>query len=111
MTAGFIAIGPTRIKKANIKQFGIGTEEIAPQEMAPSYRGSGFGGLSDDLALVGALATAAVTVGAAKLGLQKGDSRKMTRQYLYVLTYQNENQKFYEDQVDIHDALKRLEAM
>lgn len=90
MKQEFIQIGNTRIKRSNIKSFGTGHSKIEGHGLATSLKqwskGSGFFD-----------------------GLIRGYSTT-TLKYLFVTTYQNDNYKFSEEEIDIDEVLRQLEG-
>lgn len=88
MSESFINIGQTRIKKSNIKIFGVSIKKKG---------GSGLGGAINSL-IEGN-------------GFWKGYLGAHTERYLYVTTYQGDNYKFPESQFDIDASLLELEAI
>ena len=110
MSQSFVKIGQTRLRKSNIKQFGIGKEKI------PDLPDDSFSfGMIGLVARIGWGAASAVhhKVKHGTFLAQKVATipKKTHKRYLYITTHQNENHKFYEDQIDIDDCVKRLEGM
>lgn len=94
MADNFIQIKETRIKKSNIKTFGISSEEILPQET-----NLGIFGLPFDL----------IFTTIELFSKSSEQPAKTHRQYVYVTTYQNDNYKFYEESINISDTIRKLE--
>lgn len=91
MSESFITIGTTRIKKSNIKTFGIGVGQKEPSGLFGVIdgwtSGNGFwGALSDGYI---------------------GSKYK----YLYVTTYQGDNYQFKESEIDLDESLAELESI
>lgn len=104
MSENFIQLGETRIKKSNIKNFGVSNEKL------PEKSRDGI-----ELAIGITVAIIKGVYNKVKHGTFSSPHatppKKTHRQYLYVTTYQNDNFKFYEDQIDIRAAVRRLEAL
>lgn len=90
----FIRIGNVNFKVSNIKEFGTATES---RKYNPSLseavenltdRLTGFGFMSD---------------------VRRHSGENIS--YLYVKTYQNENYRFYANEINIDEAMKRLNAL
>ncbi|MEI6270020.1 MAG: hypothetical protein WCP01_14170 [Methylococcaceae bacterium] len=88
MSNEFITIGETRIKRSNIKSFGVCHSE------EKKIRTYGHPALMIGLAL--------------KRKLNGQDFFEWGKRYLYVTTYQNDNYKFYDTQVNIDVVIKEL---
>lgn len=91
MSNKFITIGNTRIKKSNIKNFGIRTS-----------RTNGGGPIG---AVIGVISGKGFSN-----SLSEGLFGKEIK-LLYVTTYQNDNFTFSEKQVDLDKALEELESI
>lgn len=87
----FIVIGSIRIKKSNIKEFGRQTYKDDPSGL--------FGSISSWAAGKGFLNAVAHGVSGEK------------KQYLYVTTYQGDNHRFFEHEVNFNETLKELESI
>lgn len=89
MKKEFIQIGATRIKRSNIKTFGTSHSKVEGQGMVTAInkwsKGVGF-----------------------FEGIKQGYSTTNVR-YLFITTYQNDNYKFFESEIDIDETLKMLE--
>ncbi len=96
MSNNYIKIAETRIKKSNIKNFGVGYEKQSgnPSPVAWLISGikekSDFGDFFDGV----------------KQSMSPPDKK-----YLYITTYQNDNYKFYSNQISINKILEELEAI
>jgi len=100
MSEIFIKIGSTRIKRSSIKSFGTSTEEREEAALTTSLRfalGLGYG------------------IRAKIKGDEFIDTFKQIqsvgkyKRYLYITTYQNDDYKFYEDEVNIEQIIKQIE--
>lgn len=87
----FIKIGDTRIKKSNIKNYGISIETTSTIKKEP---GSFLG----------------FALGVIGLGLATETEEKTSKRYLYITTYQNDNYKFYENDTDIDSIITLLDS-
>ncbi|UQV24936.1 hypothetical protein [Vibrio sp. J383] len=87
MSNQFIAINGTRIKRSNIKSFGISSRKKNDSGL--------FGGLKG-------LETGE--------GFWNGFLGMRTINYLYVTTFQNDNYQFTENEIDIKSVIKELES-
>jgi hypothetical protein len=89
MSNDFIQIGTVRIKRSNIKAYGVSIRDSKSQGLGAAIekwvKGKGF--LPGFNALFG------------------GDTEK----FLYITTYQNENHTFSEDQISIEEILSVLD--
>ena len=91
MTEQFIVIGSTRIKKSNIKNFGVNTKTV-----------DGSGPIGAIVAFCsGKSFTDSVSDGFLPKKIK----------YLYITTYQNDNYTFTEKEININNTLKELEKM
>ena len=108
MTGSFITIGSTRIKKSNIKQFGVGTTPITSVKTQGEELSSNTGSVGLDIANV--VLTAAINKGTTGKFLPTRETSTTYRKYLYVTTFQNDNHIFDEDQIDIDETIKILES-
>jgi hypothetical protein len=91
VSGAYITIGETRIKKSNIKTFGI--SQYQPKRMnadrlvngiVEMFKGGGFSnGFSENHPSI---------------------------RYLYVTTYQNDNYQFFENKINIDEVIKMLEG-
>lgn len=86
----FIQIGNTRIKRSNIKSFGTSLSKTDGKGFATCRKQWSKGSSFLDGLIEGYLT--------------------VTLKYLFVTTYQNDNYKFSEDEIDIDEALKQLEG-
>ena len=96
MSSNFITIGNTRIRKSNIKNFGVNTGRVGgSSNLFDGVAGAVFGAVSGK-------------------GLASGFSDSLLGkevEYLYVTTYQNDNYTFSAKEIDIQKALKELEEL
>jgi hypothetical protein len=89
MSSDFVQVGSIRIKRSNIKAYGVATKKV------------------DSGGLVGAIAQW-VKGKSFSTGLKAGFLGGHAR-YLYITTYQNTNHQFDEDQIDIDATLAFLD--
>lgn len=88
MSGSFITIGSVRIKKSNIKTFGVSTKKRYERGLGGALR-----------------------------SLQEGESfldgffGNRTESYLFVTTYQGDNYRFSEREISIEQTTKELEAL
>jgi len=97
--ATFLKFGDTRIKTTNIKQYGIDTERVRKQEWQKATFGKVLGVIFEG----GTIST-------------KGNvlvNNYMDVKVLYVTTYQGDNYRFREDQVDfdIDEKLREIDEL
>jgi len=92
MSGSYITIGETRIKKSNIKTFGISYQN-APKPINADRLLSGIGEMFSG--------------GSFSNGYSRNPPSK---RYLYVTTYQNDNYKFFENEINIDEVVKVLEG-
>lgn len=104
MADNFIQIGATRIKKSNIKQFGV-SSEIIPEE--PEGNGIITIGIKVVVAIIEGIYN---KLKHGQFFSPNKPPKKTHRRYLYVTTYQNDNHKFYEDDIDIDHVVRQLES-
>ncbi|MDP2695356.1 MAG: hypothetical protein Q8O58_10890 [Gallionella sp.] len=96
MSGAYITIGETRIKKSNIKTFGISHQNVPAQKLINAERilngiqgVFGGGSFSDEFS--------------------RNPPSQRGKRYLFVTTYQNDNYQFFENEINIEDAVKVLE--
>lgn len=86
----FVKIGETRIKKSNIKNYGISIEDKKGEFIVTEPSG--------------------VIEALMYLWNPKPFKEQVRVKYLYVTTFQGDNYKFYEDEVDIQSIIEILDA-
>jgi hypothetical protein len=98
MKKEFIKVGETRIKRSNIKSFGIASDDANPNKKP------------NNLPLMSAISTF-FEYGNFSDGKMFGEQElQESRKYLYITTYQGDNYKFYASDFDIRSPLKDLET-
>ncbi|MFT5756328.1 MAG: hypothetical protein ACI9LM_001041 [Alteromonadaceae bacterium] len=94
MASDFITISNTRIKRSNIKSFGVSSERKE--------------GRLDPISLLGSGIQKKRAGGSFFSGV-KDSILPSPRKYLYVTTYQDDDHRFYGNEIDINEALSELE--
>jgi beta-N-acetylglucosaminidase len=88
----FVKIGNTRIRKSNIKNFGVSMEKITVPYKPKNW-------------------TQAIVMTVVSLANGQEFTQKSEKKFLYVATFQNDNYRFYENEIDINSTLAILENM
>jgi hypothetical protein len=96
MAENYIKIGDTRIKIENIKTFGTSIDKTKGSPVPPYLI---YMGIKEVL-----------NSGKFFEGVKKGYNPP-DREYLFVTTYQNDNYKFYSDEINIKETLEELESV
>jgi hypothetical protein len=94
MSSDFITISNTRIKRSNIKSFGTSSERREGKTDAISLLGSGIQNKR---------------AGGSFFSGVKDSILPSPRKYLYVTTYQDDDHRFYSNEIDINEVLNELE--
>jgi hypothetical protein len=90
----FIKIGEGRIKRSNIKNYGVGKEERTRENSLMDR--------IDNMEYEDGVLN--------KVSAFLEDKKRYFVKYLYITTYQNDNFKFYESEVDIDAIIKQLDG-
>lgn len=97
MSREFVNINNTRIKRSNIKTFGVSFLDIAVEDDFSTGVDKFVSGISGLLTL---------NVEKMEHFLKPTKSRK---RFIFITTYQNDNYRFFEKDINIEETLKLLE--
>lgn len=98
--SGFVVFGDTRIRKSNIKTYGIASETIVYEEYVEPEKLQGWLDLFSRIQY-------------RDFEFEKGGYKSVSKEvkYLYVTTFQGDNYRFIESEVpfDIHEKCEELD--